>query len=94
MIPDYTLSKDFLLKQEQNEMIDFAIRRPYAVISGQTGLGKTYTAVTLATQLMLKNKDLITIVIAPPKALMSFEKELTEKLKVSYSMISTEKTFR
>lgn len=36
--PDYTLSKEFPLKQEQNEMIDFAIRRPYAVISGQTGL--------------------------------------------------------
>lgn len=89
---DYTLSKDFPLKQEQNEMIDFAIRRPYAVISGQTGLGKTYTAVTLATQLMLKNKDLITVVIAPPKALMSFEKELSEKLKVSYSIISTEKS--
>lgn len=58
------------------------------------GLGKTYTAVTLATQLMLKNKDLVTIVIAPPKALLSFEKELTEKLKVSYSIISTEKTFK
>lgn len=58
------------------------------------GLGKTYTAVTLATQLMLKNRDLVTVIIAPPKALMSFEKELTEKLKVSYSMISTEKTFK
>jgi SNF2 family DNA or RNA helicase len=92
--PDYTLAKDFPLKQEQNEMIDFAIKRPYAVISGQTGLGKTYTAVTLATQLMLKNKDLITVIIAPPKALMSFEKELNEKLKVGYSMISTEKNFK
>ena len=92
--PDYTLSKEFPLKIEQNEMIDFAIRRPYAVISGQTGLGKTYTAVTLATQLMLKHRDLITIIIAPPKALLSFEKELTEKLKVKYSMISTEKTFK
>lgn len=34
--PDYTLAKDFPLKQEQNEMIDFAIKRFYAVISGQT----------------------------------------------------------
>ena len=59
-----------------------------------TGLGKTYTAVTLATQLMLKNKDLVTVVIAPPKALMSFEKELNEKLKISYSLISTESTIR
>ena len=58
------------------------------------GLGKTYTAVTLAAWLMLKNKDLITVIITPPKALMSFEKELTEKLKISYSVISTEKTFK
>ena len=58
------------------------------------GLGKTYTAVTLAAWLMLKNRDLITVIIAPPKALMSFEKELTEKLKISYSVISTEKTFK
>lgn len=49
---------------------------------------------TLAAWLMLKNKDLITVIIAPPKALMSFEKELTEKLKISYSVISTEKTFK
>ena len=90
--PDYTLAKDFPLMQEQNEMIDFAIKRPYAVISGQTGLGKTYTAVTLAVHLMLKNPDLFTVIYAPPKAIMSFEKELSEKLKVSYSVISTEKT--
>lgn len=34
--PDYTLSKEFPLMLEQNEMIDFAIKRPYAIISGQT----------------------------------------------------------
>ena len=90
--PDYSLSKEFPLKIEQNEMIDFAIKRPYAVISGQTGLGKTYTAVTLATHLMLKNTSLVTVIIAPPKAIMSFEKELTEKLHLSYSVISTEET--
>ena len=94
MTPDYTLNREFPLKVEQNEMIDFAIRRPYAVISGQTGLGKTYTAVTLATQIMLKNKDTVTVVIAPPKALLGFEKELTQKLNVSYSMISSDKNIK
>ena len=89
---DYTLNKEFPLMVEQNEMIDFAIKRPYAIISGQTGLGKTYTAVTLAARLMLNNKDLFTIILAPPKAIMSFEKELSQKLKVSYSIISTDRT--
>lgn len=42
---------------------------------------------------MLRNKDLYTVVFAPPKAIMSFEKELTQKLKVSYSILSTDKTY-
>ena len=86
---DYTLVKDYPLMQEQNEMIDFAIRRTEAVISGQTGLGKTYTALTLVMHLMLKYKNTATIVICPPKALISFKRELEEKLKVRYSIIST-----
>ena len=48
---------------------------------------------TLVTHLMLKYKDLYTVIICPPKALASFERELSEKLKVSYSEISTDKTF-
>lgn len=42
---------------------------------------------------MLRNKDLYTVIFAPPKAIMSFEKELSTKLNVSYSIISTEKTY-
>lgn len=42
---------------------------------------------------MLKFNNLYTVIICPPKALASFERELSEKLKVSYSMITTDKTF-
>ena len=41
---------------------------------------------------MLKFNSLYTVIICPPKALASFERELSEKLKVSYSIISTDKT--
>ena len=41
---------------------------------------------------MVKYDNLFTIIICPPKALASFERELSEKLKVSYSIISTDKT--
>ena len=34
--PDYTINKKYPLMVEQNEMVDFAIKRPYAIISGQT----------------------------------------------------------
>ena len=32
---DYTVAKDWPLTQEQNELIDFGIRRSQAVLSGQ-----------------------------------------------------------
>ena len=58
-----------------------------------TGLGKTYTALTLAMHLMLKYKNTATIIICPPKALISFKRELEEKLKVSYSIIATNENY-
>ena len=89
--PDYTLAKEWPLTQEQNELIDFGIKRAQAVLSGQAGIGKTLAVVTMATHLMLKYRELFTVIICPPKALASFERELSEKLKVSYSIISTDK---
>lgn len=88
--PDYTLAKDFPLSKEQNEMIDFGIRRPQAVLSGQTGIGKTLAVLTAALHLLIKNKELYCIIVCPPKALLSFQREMSEKLKVSYSIISTD----
>ena len=35
---DYTLAKEWPLTQEQNELIDFGIRRANAVLSGQAGI--------------------------------------------------------
>lgn len=92
-IIDYTLAKDWPLTREQNDMIDFGIKRSCAVLSGQAGVGKTLMVLTLSTHLMLKYNTLFTVVICPPKALAAFERELGEKLKVSYSMISSDKTF-
>lgn len=89
--PDYTLAKQWPLTQEQNELINFGIKRSCAVLSGQAGIGKTLAVVTLAAHLMINYKELYTVIICPPKALASFERELSEKLKVSYSIISTDK---
>lgn len=89
---DYTLAKQWPLTQEQNDLIDFGISRANAVLSGQAGIGKTLAICTLVTHLMLKYKELYTVIICPPKALASFERELSEKMKVSYSIISTDKT--
>lgn len=88
---DYTLIKEWPLTKEQNDLIDFGIKRPCAVLSGQAGIGKTLAVLTLVTHIMIKYKNTLSIIICPPKAIASFERELSEKLKVSYSIISTDK---
>lgn len=88
---DYTLVPEYPLKDIQNEMIDFCINRPLAVMQGQTGSGKTYAVLTLLLHILIKYKSAVGIIICPPKALIAFEKELSEKLKVKYSIISTDK---
>lgn len=85
---DYTLNPEFPLTAEQNEVVDFLLQRTSCINASQTGLGKTYSTLTAMTHLMLEHKDLVSIIVVPPKALKVFRKELKEKLKVSFSEIS------
>lgn len=39
---DYTINKQFPLSDDQNEIVDFLLKRRHAVNAAQTGLGKTY----------------------------------------------------
>lgn len=59
-------------------------------LSDLTGLGKTYTNVTAVTHLLIQHKDLAAFIVAPPKALKIFRKELRDKLKVKFSEISSQ----
>ena len=87
---DYTLNKDIPLTSVQNEVIDFMLKRPACINACQTGLGKTYTNVTAIAHLLLQHKDLIAFIVAPPKALKIFRKELREKLRIKFSEISAQ----
>ena len=87
---DYTLNKDIPLTSVQNEVVDFMLKRPACINACQTGLGKTYTNVTAVTHLLLQHKDLVAIIVAPPKALKVFRKELSSKLKIKFSEISAQ----
>lgn len=82
---DYTLNKDIPLTLVQNEVIDFMVHRPSCINACQTGLGKTYTSITAMAHMLIQHKDLVAIIVAPPKALKIFRKELTSKLHISYS---------
>jgi superfamily II DNA or RNA helicase len=87
---DYTLNKDISLTSTQNEIVDFMLHRSACINAAQTGLGKTYTNCTAMVRLLLQNKDLVFFVVVPPKALAIFRKELSTKLNVSFSEISSQ----
>ncbi len=40
---DYTLRKEYSLTDEQNEVLDYMLKRNKAINACQTGFGKTYT---------------------------------------------------
>ncbi len=86
---DYTLRKDWPLTDDQNEIIDFMIKRNKAVCSAQTGFGKTYTMATCVTHVLLKYPDTHAIFLVPQKAVKAFRKELTEKLKISFNTLTS-----
>ena len=64
----------FKLKQEQIDAIRFCLERPNAVMSLQTGLGKTCSSIVVARELM-RQFPLLSIFIVPNEALKAFKKE-------------------
>lgn len=87
---DYTLNKNVPLTSVQNEVVEFMLSRPACINSCQTGLGKTYTNLTALSHLLIQHKELVAFVVVPPKALKIFRKELSTKLNISYSELSTQ----
>lgn len=88
---NYTLRKDWPLTEEQNEIIDFMIQRNKCVCSAQTGFGKTYTCSTALCHVLLKYSDTHAIILAPQKAVKAFKKELSQKLRVTFNTLTSNK---
>lgn len=67
----------FELKQEQIDAIKFCLERPNAVMSLQTGLGKTCSSIVVTRELMkqFSSLPLLSIFIVPNEALKAFKKE-------------------
>lgn len=85
---DYTIAKAFPLTDEQNEIIDYMIKRPQAICAAQTGIGKTLTMSTAALWLQKYYPDLHFVIICPQKAVKAFRRELT-RLNVQFNELSS-----
>lgn len=88
---NYTLRKEWPLTEDQNDIIDFMIKRNKCVCSAQTGFGKTYLCTTALCHLLLKYSDTHAIILAPQKAVKAFKKELSEKLRVAFNTLTSAK---
>ena len=77
VITDFNIVKDKELVPQQVEAVKFMLKRTSAIVSLQTGLGKTLSSLTAMEHLKraLGNK-LLTFIVAPPNALISFGREL------------------
>ena len=90
---EYTLNGDWPLSPEQNDGVRFLLTKFNAILAFQAGFGKTYTSLTAAQHILNFRKDFICIVICPKAANSIFKKEISEKIKMSYSMqTANEKT--
>ena len=57
--------------------------------SNLTGFGKTYTMCTCITHVLLKYPDTHAILLVPQKAVKAFRKELSEKLRISFNILTS-----
>lgn len=55
------------------------------------GFGKTYISITAAIVYMLQHPDTDTIILCPQCAVKAFKRELTEKVKVSFNLLTSAK---
>ena len=85
---DYTIATAYKLTDEQNEIIDYMLKRPQAICAAQTGIGKTLTMSTAALWLQKYYPDLHFVIICPQKAVKAFRRELT-RLNVKFNELSS-----
>lgn len=82
-LTDYTLNPKYPLTKEQQDGVRFLVKRRRAILSFQTGLGKTYTSLTSFFHLYRLQKKFRCVVICPVNAVLAFEEELKHKFNLS-----------
>lgn len=87
---DYTINKEYPLKNEQNECVEFLLKGIRCVLSAQAGYGKTYISITAAEYIHRKYEQARTIVLCPSSATGVFIKEITQKINSSYCICTAD----
>lgn len=88
---DYSLD-GYQLHDYQNQAVEFILSKFNVLLNLQPGTGKTLISLSAAYRCIQCSKDLQVVILCPKQAVSSFKKELSKKLKVSYSIHTTEES--
>lgn len=93
---DYSLKhkRDYVLSDDQNEIVDFLLRNPFSFNCAQTGFGKTLTTVTAAIHNAVNNKekDYHYVLLLPGSAVKAFMDTIQKDLGLPVSLYTATKT--
>ena len=81
---------DIKLFPSQNEGVKFILSNFNCIINHQPGLGKTLLSLVATQHFLRASTNLQIAILAPKQAISSFKKELTNKIKESYSIYTTD----
>lgn len=93
-IKDYTLKnkKNIVFTEDQNEIVEFLIKRQWAFNLAQTGFGKTLTTIAAYVHKFAESKEKMhCIVIIPVSAVKPFTDTFDNILGVPYNLFTSDK---
>lgn len=87
---DYNCIQGITLTEGQVEAIEFALTKFNCIIGLKPGMGKSLVALRVAYQILRKTEKTICFIVCPKEANIAFKKELKTKIKLRYSILTTD----
>lgn len=87
---DYDCIPGITFTQGQIDAIDFALGKLNCIIGLQPGMGKTLVSLRVAYQILRKTNNTVCFILCPKEATTAFKKEFRTKVKLPYSIMTTE----
>lgn len=96
MVKDYTLKnkEDFVLTEDQNEIVEALLKHNFFFNCAQTGFGKTFTTITAAIYKMIerKDEDIHFMLILPGSAVKAFSDTFNKILGIPFNIYTATHT--
>jgi len=90
---DYTLknTRNIVFTEDQNEIVDFLIKRQWAFNLAQTGFGKTLTSLSAYVHKFLTAEKTHCVIVIPVSAVKPFTDTIGNIIRAPYNIFTSEK---